>query len=355
MKNLLKTIGDDLAEEILLQKAIEIEEFYKEKSINLYSETFLIVNEAESDELDYIIKNLQLILSILENKNSSVCDNIKKLIDFIQMEQMREIHITNDYIKTLSSMIEGISKRQFKDVVRQQKDIDEQFDNIMLDVENKMADISIEFNKQSNEIEKFNGNLVSVLGIFGAIIVAFFGGLSFLGGVLDNMHNVSTYRLTFMGLLYIIGLFNVIFLLFYCISKIVGKPLHSNRATIKNCDVCTKNRNLNCMIEKYSIVAYFNFIGLFLLINVFILYLIDKFNVCAQIIEIHGGNSKNGLFILGIGSFIYLIFIIIFKYIYKFLKKKYVNFFRCCNNEDNGNSVIEIVTSSTDNFEVAID
>lgn len=355
MKNLLKTLGDELNEDKLLQKAIEIEEFYKKENINLYSETFLIVTDSESDELDYIINNLYNILNILTENESSICENIRKLIDFIQMEQMRETHITNDYIDTLSSMIENISKKQFKEVVNQRKNIEQQFDNIMFDVENKMNDIGIEFDKQSNEIEKFNGNLVSVLGIFGAIIVAFFGGLSFLGGVLDNMHNVSAYRLTFMGLVYIIGLFNIIFLLFYCISKIVGKPLHSNRAAIKNCELCTKNRNLHCMIEKYSVVAYFNFIGLFLLINVFILYLIDKFNVCAQIIELFSWNSKNGLLILSIGSFIYFIFITIFNYIYKFLKKKYVNFFRCCNNEDNGNSVIEIVTSSTDNFEVAID
>ena len=57
MKNLLKTLGDNLKEDELLQKVIEIEEFYKEENINLYSETFLIVNDSESDELDYIIKN----------------------------------------------------------------------------------------------------------------------------------------------------------------------------------------------------------------------------------------------------------------------------------------------------------
>lgn len=353
MKNLLKTLGDNLKEDELLQKVIEIEEFYKEENINLYSETFLIVNDSESDELDYIIKNLQSILNILEERESSVCENIKKLIDFIQMEQMRETHIMNDYINKLSSMIENVSKRQFKEIVKQRNNIEKQFDNIMFDVNNKMNDISIEFNKQSNEIEKFNGNLVSVLGIFGAIIVAFFGGLSFLGGVLDNMHNVSTYRLTFMGLLYIIGLFNVIFLLFYCISKIVGKPLHSNRATIKNCEVCTQNRNLNCIIEKYSVVAYFNFICLFLLISIFILYLIDKFNICAQIIESIGWNSQNGLLILSIGAFIYSLFIILGYYICKNIKRKYDDLFTSCSN--NNCSEIENATSMSSNFEVAAD
>lgn len=317
MKSILKTLGDELKEDDLLEKANEIEAFYKEGNIHLYSETFLIVNDSENDEIDYIIKNLQSIFSILDRKESKVSSRIEKLIDFIQMEQMREVHIEEDHEKKLMDLIQTVANKQLEAVNEVQKETMEnkQYVEEKLEaIRNSYHELTVlqkqaneEFEKQAREIEKFNGNLVSVLGIFGAIIVAFFGGLSFLGGVLDNMHNVSAYRLIFIGALYLVGLFNIIFLLFYCISKLVHKPLWTSNAHKGKCSQCQHTNRIKCFTKKYPLVAYFNSGMIIILVNIIFLYMMDKLNIFAQLVENFNFNSNKGLNIAICAIVVYLI------------------------------------------------
>lgn len=343
--NILKSDPCDINLEELKQR---VEEFYRNNGRHSYSKISAFIYNCEKGDIEYITENLNNLYQIMTRAQSEYVSNVSKLVDHIELEDQRESHIQEIYMDSIQkkmSIQRKITKAEFE---RQKYDLDKK-------LKDNKDNLEIEYRSQRQKIEGLNNNIVSVLGIFGAIIMAFFGGLSFLGGVLDNMHNVSAYRLSFIGALYLIGLFNIIFLLFYCISKIIEKPIHSNQASIKNCKKCTKNRNPKCILEKYSLVAYFNLIGIALLGNIFILYIIDKFNICAQIVELIGWNSQNGLLILSTGACIYFIFIIIGNYIYKTLKNKCVNFFSSCNVENNDYSAIEMVASTTDNFEVAID
>lgn len=341
--NILKSDPCDINLEELKQR---VEEFYRNNGRHSYSKISAFIYNCEKGDIEYITENLNNLYQIMTRAQSEYVSNVSKLVDHIELEDQRESHIQEIYMDSIQkkmSIQRKITKAEFE---RQKYDLDKK-------LKDNKDNLEIEYRSQRQKIEGLNNNIVSVLGIFGAIIMAFFGGLSFLGGVLDNMHNVSAYRLSFIGALYLIGLFNIIFLLFYCISKIIEKPIHSNQASIKNCKKCTKNHNPKCILEKYSLVAYFNLIGIALLGNIFILYLIDKFNICAQIIESIGWNSQNGLLILSIGAFIYSLFIILGYYICKNIKRKYDDLFTSCSN--NNCSEIENVSSMSSNFEVAAD
>lgn len=341
--NILKSDPCDINLEELKQR---VEEFYRNNGRHSYSKISAFIYNCEKGDIEYITENLNNLYQIMTRAQSEYVSNVSKLVDHIELEDQRESHIQEIYMDSIQkkmSIQRKITKAEFE---RQKYDLDKK-------LKDNKDNLEIEYRSQRQKIEGLNNNIVSVLGIFGAIIMAFFGGLSFLGGVLDNMHNVSAYRLSFIGALYLIGLFNIIFLLFYCISKIIEKPIHSNQASIKNCKKCTKNHNPKCILEKYSLVAYFNLIGIALLGNIFILYIIDKFNICAQIIESIGWNSQNGLLILSIGAFIYSLFIILGYYICKNIKRKYDDLFTSCSN--NNCSEIENVSSMSSNFEVAAD
>lgn len=290
--NILKKDPDKVDIRVLKDK---IEEYYSIHDRHSYSEiSKFIYNKCEEGDFEYISENLSKVIQGMEDEKSKYLKQTEKLIDHIELENIREFHIKDTYRYE-------IQKQMREQRVRQSVQIRKQKNELLEEIEDAKKSLRNEFEEQKREIDNLNGNLVSVLGIFGAIIVAFFGGLSFLGGVLDNMHNVSAYRLTFIGTLYLVGLFNIIFLLFYCISKIVHKPLWTNSANKSKCSECTKVNRCRCFIKKYPLVSYFNIALIFLLLNIVFLYTVDKFNISAQIIEWFNGNSTKGLnIILGI-------------------------------------------------------
>lgn len=64
---------------------------------------------------------------------------------------------------------------------------------------------------------------ISILGIFAAIVLAFVGGITFSTSVLQNISEVSIYRLLMVVDFLAFTLINIIYLLINCIFKINGK------------------------------------------------------------------------------------------------------------------------------------
>ena len=120
----------------------------------------------------------------MEKEENEYLDKVNKLMDHIELESQRESHNKRFYMNYTQKLIMEQRHRQIISIENQRKDL-------LVEIENAKSTFSTDFENQKIEIDKLNGNIVSVLGIFGAIIMAFFGGLSFLGGVLNNMHNVS--------------------------------------------------------------------------------------------------------------------------------------------------------------------
>lgn len=317
--NILKSDPSDINLEELKE---EVEGYYHNNGRHSYAKISAFIYSCDKGDIEYITENLDNLYKIMIKDKSHYASNVSKLIDHIELEDQRESHIQDIYMDSIQKKMSLQRKINKAELARQRSDLHEE-------LKSAKESLEIEYISQRQKIEALNNNIVSVLGIFGAIIVAFFGGLSFLGGVLDNMHNVSAYRLSFIGSLYLIGLFDVIFLLFYCISKIVDKPIWSLSATKSKCADCKKSNNFGCLIKKYTLVVYFNIGLLVILMNIVFLYMLDKFNILAQLVENFKFDSSKGLNIATCGIIIYLINISLIVLIFWIYKKIKLDFFKC--------------------------
>lgn len=87
----------------------------------------------------------------------------------------------------------------------------------------KNESVKNEISKVHNETENLNNQLVSILGIFTGIIIAFFGGISIISGALSNMHLVNRFKLVFVIALTGLIVVDAIVLLMLSIGKIFNQ------------------------------------------------------------------------------------------------------------------------------------
>lgn len=90
----------------------------------------------------------------------------------------------------------------------------------------------LDLDELKEKMQKIQKEYVAILGIFAAIITAFFSGIGFSSSVLENMHQISIYRLTFTILLLGCVLFNILSILMNFINNIVELKYHKSKNTI---------------------------------------------------------------------------------------------------------------------------
>ena len=73
----------------------------------------------------------------------------------------------------------------------------------------------------SKETKRMEKEYVAILGIFAAIVLAFVGGLTFSSSVLQNINNVSIYRIILVAAVIGLVLINILYGLFYYIDRLV--------------------------------------------------------------------------------------------------------------------------------------
>ncbi|MGL4571966.1 MAG: hypothetical protein ACRCVJ_12975 [Clostridium sp.] len=292
----------------------EIDSFYKDSDIgrHSYADVSTYVSEVNEGDIEYLIYNLQCIYNNFDKKGD-LENKLKvfKIIDHIELESNREVEISVSSTVDIVQKISGAMKENLQTALNK--------------MEIKEKEINSIINEEKKSIENIQNNMIAVLGIFSAIIVAFFGGLSFLGGVLDNMHNVSAYRLTFISCVFLIGLFNIVFILLYCVAKLTDKKLWSN---CTNCSTCENNKKIpllgesfNCLFKKYPFVIIYNALMGFLVLLLYAMFIIDKYDIPTYIFALNK-ESKSLIPIFSIGILLFIVIITFFiRFIFRLLKR----------------------------------
>ena len=96
-----------------------------------------------------------------------------------------------------------------------------------------LGELKEDANELREKSQKMQKEYVAILGIFAAIITAFFSGIGFSSSVLAHMHQVTIYRLAFVVLLLGCVLFNILSLLMNFIRKMVELKPHESNNTVK--------------------------------------------------------------------------------------------------------------------------
>lgn len=160
-----------------------------------------IKNNVELGNIDVLAANLRGLMYGYQAQNLDengemidIEDEIIKLYDHINLDAARLNHFTQTFSKTERSLEK-------------------------LEEDGKKAKEGIQKAKNAEK------NYITILGIFASIVLAFTGGLAFSTSVLENIQDVSPYRLAFVVEALAFVFINVIYILTWFIQKV-----HDNNA-----------------------------------------------------------------------------------------------------------------------------
>lgn len=176
------------------------------------------LGEGPEDCLEVVSSNLMVLRKFLseniETYGESTYSGVFKLSDHVDIEIRRlrerdsmfhELFGTGDNIVALHKEAEKLG--------------------------NELNSARMEIAETRRNSEKLQMQMVAILGIFAAIVMAFSGGLDILGGAISVSGESDLFRVTFIVLLCGIILFNIFAFLMYMILAIIDSPnrLYSDR------------------------------------------------------------------------------------------------------------------------------
>lgn len=151
--------------------------------------------------------------------------------------------------------------------------------NKVMDQRRLFDETTEKLNKDLKDVESLKPEIISIIGIFSAITLAFIGGMTFTSSTLTSINEASAYKVIFISSICGIVIFNTIFCLIYIISKMINKNIFS-RCSKSNNDCLTGICNENCFAYKkiqYRLpyVYWINFILISILCLDFVAWLCD--------------------------------------------------------------------------------
>lgn len=185
---------------------------------HFYSDIFIVLTSIQQGDrpgtIDVLGQNLSEIRKGYQPKNKDedgnpidIQDSLKKLYDHVSLDIARITY--SDWADRKIEQKESIAQIKCE-IVSVQNDVNEAKKSLDSQVEDVRRDV--------HGIQK---EYVTILGIFAAVVLAFTGGIAFSTSVLENMHRVSAYRSIVISLIIGIVLINVLYGLFYFISKMI--------------------------------------------------------------------------------------------------------------------------------------
>lgn len=244
----------------------ELKEIYKNRFRHQYSDLFPAIKTiSEDNEYDpeTLLENLRLIRDYVEKEHlqtkqyDSLYIPLLKLTDHINLELSRLNIFKTDEQRLRSFDYQVSENRKLLEksqelvqnanqaLARQQESQDEI--RSKLDDSTKLLKDANEKVKDANEkAENLQTQLVSVLSIFAAIVIAFSGGVNLLGNAISSLQNVIVYKSILICLLCGLILFNLVFLLLYIVGKMINRNIFANCTANCTCPGSNNNCGNSC-------------------------------------------------------------------------------------------------------------
>lgn len=201
--------------------------------------------------------NMTMVVTYVNENQISEVKNIMKLYDHILLEILR-INYQSEVIKSVEIVTADIAT-----------------------ISKKSTELTEDIDDAKKALDKSQISAITVIGLFSAITMSFFGGISFSQQALEALKLSSPIRLVFVLSLTGFILFNLLFLILYIIGKLTSKPICSRciNSTDENKKVCTcKNKPLWCrMVKRYPYVLWANSVLLFLMTDMALIWMSTLF------------------------------------------------------------------------------
>ncbi|MGL4848519.1 MAG: hypothetical protein ACRC28_06265 [Clostridium sp.] len=177
-----------------------IKEYYEVYEVHRYSQILERIDKRCSEDfLEICMENIEIIITKIKSEE----------LDEVLIPKLQKLH---DHLNL-----------QLKEIESQDKKAQEIKESLIEDFNTS----NNEFTTKIASIESnIYNSIVTVLGIFSAIIFVIFGGVSSVGSILQVLNEFNRINdLLMIIILVSLIIFNIVFLLFYYISKITDKNI----------------------------------------------------------------------------------------------------------------------------------
>lgn len=248
---------------------------------HLYSDIFRILaalqKDPETGNGDVLAENIQILLEEYqpEEGHFDATDNLRKLYDHISLDLAR-MNYTQSAVRSVAdqasaraveqSELEGIVESvrhentslremtrvvvvQTKEAIQELKQAKEETNRSNSQLENakkflqttdkelqqskkQLIDARKSLDEVKGKIDNSQKEYIAILGIFSAVVLTFIGGMAFSTSVLENIHKSSIYRLVFTVALIGLVLYNVFYLLFFCIQNLLERKVEEHQTNM---------------------------------------------------------------------------------------------------------------------------
>ncbi len=147
------------------------------------------------------------------------------------------------------------------------------------EINKKQKDI----NETINRINNIYSEFISILGIFSAIVLVYFGGTSIIGNVLNAINETSIFKGILICLVAGIIIFNIIFMFLYFLAKILDRSIAATNQYVEFYNIFDRFK------KRYPIIFYINSLLLFCIVidcltwSVVLLLNNESFIVCLDL------------------------------------------------------------------------
>lgn len=210
---------------------VRLESIYwdEEKFRHYYSDIFstltLIDGDSSLGSLDILAQNIQAIKDgyIPKNKDEQgriidISKEIVKLYDHTNLDIARINYTKTMTNETLSELAKN--KLLVSELENKVQNSESTFQSMTDHTIEEVKRLSEKIQDNQTDMQR---EYISILGIFAAIVLAFTGGMTFSGSVLENIDKSSVYRIALVALIIGLVFFNLIWLLIDFIREINGK------------------------------------------------------------------------------------------------------------------------------------
>ncbi|EHK2349193.1 MAG: hypothetical protein ACLRYN_15490 [Clostridium perfringens] len=261
---------DDKSLKFYIEK---FEQIYSCKYRHEYSEVTKVLFSIKNDEArDFLPSKIKDIGNSIENKD--IKKRVLKLWDHINLENIRLQKLKEISEEANSAFTEvNAIKKKYSDLDKQWKEISEQA---------KLVDEKLQ--RMDKDIDNSTSKSITILGIFAGIVMAFTGGISFIASSLQNMHQVSVYRIVLVIILLATSMFDIVFMLMYMIGKFTNSYIGGKCNCDSKIQGC-KDKKIRCVVVRYPILIWFNMISAVCILTLSIFYCIDRFNIITKLLD----------------------------------------------------------------------
>lgn len=256
MRELLQKIGTaeirDITQLDLLCNIVK--EYYTNNKRHKYSEVSAYLMEA--DDIEYLLENLRRIQSRLGEYPEDELISIKvfKLIDHITLELNRIKYNFKNFnemnLHTMNAALANAAKAVDSAMTELKK---EQSQKIDLEVK----EFREETNSLKGKVEDSYSQFVSILGIFSAVVLVFFGGMTAFGELFANMHSIGRFKLVFTAAFVGLIIFNMVFMFLYVLAKLLNREIAVSTAA-EAVGKCALTRWIKRIWGRYPYLLLFN-------------------------------------------------------------------------------------------------